>query len=67
MGSGKLSFASPERLSRYLGLTAGAVSPFGLINDQNKEVHMVLDKSLQQGEKVNFHPNVNTAAVTLSG
>lgn len=66
LGSGKLSFASPERLSRCLGLTAGAVSPFGLINDQNKEVHMVLDKSLKQGEKVNFHPNVNTATVTLS-
>ncbi|MCQ2187609.1 MAG: peptide-methionine (S)-S-oxide reductase MsrA [Bacteroidales bacterium] len=31
---GKLSFASPERMSRCLGLRPGSVSPFGLINDQ---------------------------------
>ena len=30
---GKLSFASPERMMRYLGLEPGSVSPFGLIND----------------------------------
>ena len=30
---GKLSFASPERMERYLGLEPGSVSPFGLIND----------------------------------
>ena len=27
---GKLSFASPERMQRYLGLEPGSVSPFGL-------------------------------------
>lgn len=65
-GAGKLSFASPERLNRFLSLETGAVSPFGLINDQEKEVLVVLDKSLKRGEKINFHPNVNTATITLS-
>lgn len=32
---GKLSFASPERMERCLGLQPGSVSPFGLINDMN--------------------------------
>lgn len=32
---GKLSFASPERMERCLGLMPGSVSPFGLINDMN--------------------------------
>ncbi|MCQ2178677.1 MAG: peptide-methionine (S)-S-oxide reductase MsrA [Bacteroidales bacterium] len=31
---GKLSFASPERMARCLGLRPGSVSPFGLINDR---------------------------------
>ncbi|MBQ7483552.1 MAG: prolyl-tRNA synthetase associated domain-containing protein, partial [Bacteroidaceae bacterium] len=31
---GKLSFASPERMMKYLGLEPGSVSPFGLINDE---------------------------------
>ena len=31
---GKLSFASPERMERCLGLLPGSVSPLGLINDK---------------------------------
>ena len=34
LGEDRLSFASPERMMRYLGLEPGAVSPFGLINDR---------------------------------
>ncbi len=64
--AGKLSFASANRLEKYLGLETGAVSPFGLINDLNKEVEVVLDKDLLQSDRVNFHPNVNTATLTLS-
>lgn len=65
-GAGKLSFASADRLNKYLGLETGAVSPFGLINDRDKAVRVVLDKSLKHGELINFHPNVNTATITLS-
>jgi len=32
---GKLSFASEQRMKKYLGLLPGSVSPFGLINDIN--------------------------------
>ena len=39
---GKLSFASPERMMKYLGLEPGSVSPFGLINDQEHHVHLFL-------------------------
>ena len=43
-----------------------AVSCLRLINDSNKEVEVVLDKDLLQSDQVNFHPNVNTATLTLS-
>jgi len=66
IGATGLSFASEERLKKYLGLTAGAVSPFGLINDIAKEVNVVVDQSLTTADYVNFHPNVNTATLTLS-
>ncbi len=62
----KLSFASDERLQKYLGLTAGAVSPFGLINDESKEIHVVVDKKIFRQEKLAFHPNVNTATLVIS-
>lgn len=61
-----LSFASEERMRKYLGLTPGAVSPFGLIHDQAKEVNVVLDQRIVDADYVNFHPNVNTATITLS-
>ena len=35
---GKLSFASPTRMEKYLGLSPGSVSPFGLINDTENHV-----------------------------
>ena len=63
---GKLSFASARRLEKYLGLETGAVSPFGLINDQENQAEVVLDSDLKKYSYVNFHPNVNTATVTLS-
>lgn len=61
-----LSFASPERLMDCLGLTPGSVSPFGLINDRERRVRVILDEDLLRVETVNFHPNVNTATVSLS-
>ncbi len=62
---GKLSFASPKRLQKYLGLEAGSVSPFGLINDKESHVFIFLDEKLKNAEKISFHPNVNTATLIL--
>ena len=61
-----LSFASPQRLMTHLGLTPGAVSPFGLLNDTQRHVRVLLDEALMKHESLNFHPNVNTATLTLS-
>ena len=41
--SSRLSFASERRLNKYLGLSKGAVSPFGLINDEDNHVEVVVD------------------------
>lgn len=63
---GKLSFASPERLYKYLGVKPGSVTPLGLIHDVTKNVHLFLDKSLLQASKLSFHPNVNTASLVIT-
>ena len=62
----KLGFASEDRLSQYLDLSRGAVSPFGLINDAKKEVVYILDKDLLNNEKLGFHPNINTKTIIIS-
>ena len=63
---GKLSFASAQRMEKYLGLTPGSVSPFGLINDTDNHVHLFLDENLRQQPSLSFHPNDNHATVVIS-
>ena len=62
----RLSFASAERLQRFLGLTPGAVSPFGLIHPAAREVRVVVDRDLLTETRLNFHPNGNTSTVQIS-
>jgi Ala-tRNA(Pro) deacylase len=64
-GQGKLTFASDSRLKKYLGVESGAVSPFGLINDEAYHVHVFIDNKLDEFEKLCFHPNVNTATLVI--
>ena len=68
IGAGNLSFASPERLQRYLGVEPGAVTPFGLINDTEGVVSVVIDQDLLQEDPLNFHPldNARTTAISPS-
>jgi Ala-tRNA(Pro) deacylase len=66
LGDDRLSFASPERLAKYLGLTPGSVSPFGLINDAARHVIVAVDATLREAATIAFHPNVNTATLVLA-
>ena len=62
----RLSFGSPDRLMAELGLMPGSVSPFGLINDSDGSVVVLVDEDLRGAEGLIFHPNINTASVVLS-
>lgn len=62
---GKISFASSERMEKYLNIKPGSVSPFGLINDEKKHVQVFCDSNLQKSTKISFHPNINTASLVL--
>ena len=64
---GKLSFASPERMMRYLGVKPGSVSLFNLVNDTENHVVLFVDSELMKAEKVSFHPNDNRASLVISG
>jgi Ala-tRNA(Pro) deacylase len=63
---GKISFASQERMDKYLGVKAGSVSAFALINDKNNHVYVFIDENLKKSGKISFHPNINTASVVIS-
>jgi len=67
IGDDRLSFGSPERLQKYLGVTPGSVSPLGLIHDSTRAVRVIVDSDLRTAERLIFHPNDNTASLTISG
>jgi Ala-tRNA(Pro) deacylase len=66
LGAGRLSFGSPERLRKHLGVEPGSVTPFALINDTARQVTLVLDRGLADGGPVNAHPLTNTMTTAIA-
>ena len=66
LGADKLSLASQQRLERLLGVTSGAVGPFGLLNDRERQVEVLIDRRIEGADAIGFHPNVNTATLKIS-
>lgn len=61
-----LTFASGEDLLEIMKLETGAVTPFGLLNDDERRVEFYFDKSFLEGNAmIGCHPNENTATVRL--
>ena len=60
-----LSFASPERLLTYLGVTPGSVTMLGLVNDTDHNVQFVIDQALWDASAVQAHPLINTATMVV--
>lgn len=63
---GKLSFASEQRMWKYLQLKPGSVSPFGLIHDTENHVIVFIDEKLKDFSNLTFHPNFNEASLLVS-
>jgi Ala-tRNA(Pro) deacylase len=66
LGAGRLSFGSPERLRRVLGVEPGSVTPFALVNDETQVVRLALDRGLTEGGPINAHPLVNTMTTAIA-
>ncbi len=65
VGETKLSFASPERLMKYLGITPGSVTFLALINDVHHAVNVIVDEDIMKHEAIQTHPLTNTATLVI--
>ncbi|WP_159587023.1 prolyl-tRNA synthetase associated domain-containing protein [Chelativorans xinjiangense] len=63
--SGRVSFSKPDRLMALLGVTPGAVTLFGVVNDSERKVTVVLDEALLEHEIINAHPLHNEATASI--
>ncbi|WP_027169660.1 prolyl-tRNA synthetase associated domain-containing protein [Mesorhizobium sp. WSM3224] len=64
--SGRVSFGKPEMLMELLGVIPGAVTVFGLINDAEGKVKVVLDQELMSHDVINGHPLTNEATTSIA-
>lgn len=62
----RLSFASEERLAKYLNLTKGAVTPLGILFDEARHVEVLIDEDFMGEPSVGVHPCDNAASVFLA-
>ena len=65
VGAGNLSFAREEYLIKYLGVKAGSVSPYALLNDIDNQVDFYLEDNIYNSNNINFHPLINTSTITV--
>jgi Ala-tRNA(Pro) deacylase len=61
----RLSFASPERLARYLGVEPGSVTVLGLVNDVARDVELYVDTDVWHAPRIHAHPLRNDATIVL--
>ena len=65
MDAKRISFGSPDRLKKHLGLEPGAVSLLAVFNDPPQKVELFIDRGLWANEQFQFHPLVNTATLVI--
>ena len=63
---GRLSFGNPQLMMELLGVTPGSVTPFGLINDRDARVNVLLDATMMRSELLNYHPLINTETTSIA-
>src|SRR3954463_14164934 len=66
LGASRFSFGSAALLEELLGVSPGAVTAFGAINDKSGRVNVVIDAGLMQHATINCHPLVNTMTTSIS-
>jgi Ala-tRNA(Pro) deacylase len=62
---GRFSFGSAEQMRATLGVDPGSVTPFGVLNDTERHVTVVLDAAMMAHATLNFHPLVNTMTTSI--
>ncbi len=64
--SGRFSFGSADLMRETLGVEPGSVTPFGLINDTGRRISAILDGTMMEQARLNYHPLVNTMTTTIA-
>ena len=64
-GASRFSFGKPQEMERWLGVSPGSVTAFGVVNDRGGDVRFVLDANLLAHEWIHCHPLTNEATTAI--
>ncbi|TPR26425.1 prolyl-tRNA synthetase associated domain-containing protein [Apilactobacillus micheneri] len=62
----RISFATPAELFELMNLRPGSVNPFGLLNDKDNQITILIDKHISKEKSIGFHPNINNQTIIIS-
>ena len=62
----QIKMASAETLNEKMMLPPGVVSPFGLLNNKDKDIHVYFDQEVVSEERMSFHPNRNEKTIFIN-
>ena len=65
VGANRIRMASIESLAEKMQLPAGTVSPFGLLNNEEKDILVYFDQDIVSEEIMTFHPNTNEKTIFI--
>ena len=65
VGANRIRMASLDSLAEKMNLPAGTVSPFGLLNNEEKDIHVYFDKDIVSEDVMTFHPNRNEKTIFI--
>ena len=66
VGANRIRMASSDSLAEKMQLPAGTVSPFGLLNNEEKDILVYFDQDIVSEEIMTFHPNTNEKTIFVS-
>lgn len=64
-GRGRVSFGQADKMEAYLGVVPGSVTLLAALNDDTKQVRIIMDKALADEALINVHPLINTATTQM--
>ena len=62
----QIKMASAETLNDKMMLLPGTVSPFGLLNNRDKDIQVYFDQEIVSEERMCFHPNTNEKTIFVN-
>lgn len=66
VGADRIRMASLDSLAEKMKLPPGTVSPFGLLNNKEKDIQVYFDKDIINEERMCFHPNTNEKTIFVA-